>query len=922
MNQMTKQKIIIILGLKVYKNQKLLLVIYGLYLPYENHTLEQMELYMETLDNLKSLMESTVAQCPMLIVGDMNTSLPTSETLDSGWYKKHPFSKRSLILYDFLCENSLLVGNFCFDQQVPYTYLKNNITSYIDHVFISEYAIDYLQKCSTMLPEAGNVSDHLPLTITVDIRTPKLKPEANFPEPRVFPRPAWTDPGFKTSYILEVKKALRNPPFRNLQSYSADEVKQYINQLCDGLCTTLHQCVETCLQQQTRNKKCKSKPWWNTECFKAKQRNSVFYQIWKECGRPTSGLVFDNYKCAKSNYRKVCRLAMNDQIKLSQHTIGTLFHTNKPSQMWNLIRKIKSKPVCNDAISMETLFDFFKNKFSALSTTESEIHRAEQRTNEKYTKLSQNCNITKSGASISLYSIKRYIKMLKNNCSPGLDGITAEHLKYAANTKLPLYLSHILTLCIEHGTVPNSFRHGVLIPILKKSTLNPSEAKNYRPITVSVTFSKLLELYTLEECSDHQFSPFQFGFISNRSTQMAASLAHDILEYGKSQGSPAFLCSLDAEGAFDPIPFSILFDCADVLPNKCWRFMFNWYHNINICLKWRGKISPPIKVNTGIHQGGLSSPMLFNLFYQNLISELNSLNIGIIINNQRYNALCYADDILLISTTVTGLQKLIDKAVSHITKKGLKFNPLKTECFIAGKNPFVSIPKWFIGNSVLSVKDKIKYLGTVLGNSNGLSHVQERISNSNKAFHSLQGAGLYKNVTDPHVAVHIYKTAVRSGLLYGCSSISLSKSNADMLERTQGKHIKTILGLNYNTHSTKLLQAIGTATVKHSIQASSLDLVASCLYSSSAARPFYFYLYKYKMFIKNTLIHRASEYCHHKEINLLKFALNKKYKLIVKQTTKQVTLPGADGIVDTINSVLVNYCANGRTFLNNLLKAF
>ena len=76
------------------------------------------------------------------------------------------------------------------------------------------------------------------------------------------------------------------------------------------------------------------------------------------------------------------------------------------------------------------------------------------------------------------------------------------------------------------------------------------------------------------------------------------------------------------------------------------------------------------------------------------------------------------------------------------------------------------------------------------------------------------------------------------------------------------------------------------------------------------------------MLIKNTLIHRASEYCHHKEINLLKFALNKKYTLNVKQTIKQITPPGADGIVDTINSVLVNYCANGRTFLNNLLKAF
>ena len=90
------------------------------------------------------------------------------------------------------------------------------------------------------------------------------------------------------------------------------------------------------------------------------------------------------------------------------------------------------------------------------------------------------------------------------------------------------------------------------------------------------------------------------------------------------------------------------------------------------------------------------------------------------INSHKYNALCYADDILLMNTTVTGLKSLIDTAVKHTTKKGLRFNPLKTERFIAGKNPFVVTPKWFIGDTSLVVKDSIKYLGTTLGNERGL----------------------------------------------------------------------------------------------------------------------------------------------------------------------------------------------------------
>ena len=45
-----------------------------------------------------------------------------------------------------------------------------------------------------------------------------------------------------------------------------------------------------------------------------------------------------------------------------------------------------------------------------------------------------------------------------------------------------------------------------------------------------------------------------------------------------------------------------------------------------------------------------------------------------------YNAFCYADGILLCSTTITGLQNLINISVDYVVKFGLRFNPIKTAC--------------------------------------------------------------------------------------------------------------------------------------------------------------------------------------------------------------------------------------------------
>ena len=85
------------------------------------------------------------------------------------------------------------------------------------------------------------------------------------------------------------------------------------------------------------------------------------------------------------------------------------------------------------------------------------------------------------------------------------------------------------------GIVPNSFSLGVIVPILKKPTLNPNSPDNYRPITLSSTLSKVLEVIMTPADT---VSKTQFGFCSGRGTSFACNLLSDVTQYFHNSGSP------------------------------------------------------------------------------------------------------------------------------------------------------------------------------------------------------------------------------------------------------------------------------------------------------------------------------------------------------------------------------------------------
>ena len=90
-----------------------------------------------------------------------------------------------------------------------------------------------------------------------------------------------------------------------------------------------------------------------------------------------------------------------------------------------------------------------------------------------------------------------------------------------------------------------------------------------------MTLSKVLELHILHMCQQHQPHPAQFGFATDRGTDMAIALAHDVSEHFNRRGSPVFTRSLDAQRAFDHIPHSVIFSKLDgVLPDHVWRLLY------------------------------------------------------------------------------------------------------------------------------------------------------------------------------------------------------------------------------------------------------------------------------------------------------------------------------------------------------------
>ena len=103
------------------------------------------------------------------------------------------------------------------------------------------------------------------------------------------------------------------------------------------------------------------------------------------------------------------------------------------------------------------------------------------------------------------------------------------------------------------------------------------------------------------------------------------------------------------------------------------------YLDMSCTVKWNGVMTRAFDIPSGTKQGGILPPDVFALYVHDLIQLLKDSGFGCYIIQVCIACIFFADDIVLLSPSRYGLQKLLNICVSHCKKFCLDFNVKKSK---------------------------------------------------------------------------------------------------------------------------------------------------------------------------------------------------------------------------------------------------
>jgi hypothetical protein len=208
----------------------------------------------------------------------------------------------------------------------------------------------------------------------------------------------------------------------------------------------------------------------------------------------------------------------------------------------------------------------------------------------------------------------------------------------------------------------------------------------------------------------------QFGFKKGLSCSNALFALRQVVDYFTDRNSNVYIASLDASKAFDRVNhFKLFTTLIHTGVPKCFvDILHNWYLKLSIVVRWDNCMSSPLKVFSGVRQGGILSPVLFNIYANSFIVSLRGSKLGCHFHDIYLGCIMYADDILLLSSSVIELQRMLDMCSSVGNELEIKFNSAKSKCISIGPMRSLKLAPVSINGSEIQWVEKIKYLGLTL----------------------------------------------------------------------------------------------------------------------------------------------------------------------------------------------------------------
>uniref|UniRef100_A0A3B1IE94 Reverse transcriptase domain-containing protein n=1 Tax=Astyanax mexicanus TaxID=7994 RepID=A0A3B1IE94_ASTMX len=595
-----------------------------------------------------------------------------------------------------------------------------------------------------------------------------------------------------------------------------DDVETFNNKIQNLLCKSAVKAIG----KTNSGKGKKVVPWWTSECSASVKSRRKAFRALKSLH--TFQLLIEFQK-ARAVARNVIRKAKR---KYWRDFCSSLGRQTSVADVWSMIKKMGGKRVdcsipvlkhgAEIAVSDREKAEILAKTFIAIHsnnnlTEDARLYREQQN------RLNQ-CIITRCedgghplDVEFSLLELKQALESARQT-APGKDEVCYIMLRNVSDTVLQCVLA-LFNKVWKEGSLPNSWKHGVVVPIVKPGK-DKSHASSYRPIALTSNLCKLMEkmivrrlLYELERRG--LLSPYQSGFRKGRSTIDAVLYLESDIR--KAQVSKEFVMAVffDIEKAYDMI-------WKEGLLVKLYNMgiggrLFNWIRDFlfgrTIQVRVGASYSAIYSVDNGTPQGSVCSPVLFNIMINDIFSMVDS-GIG---------KSLYADDGALWKRgrNVGQVQKKMQLAINAVEnwafKWGFKFSVNKTQaiCFTKMRNvPNVQLQMY--GQTLTQVSE-VKYLGVWMdGKLTFQSHINRLVSRCKHSINVMRCLAGLDWGASRKALMQIYFSLIRAAIDYGSVVYgSASKTVLQKVDKVQLQALRVCCGAFRSSSNPAILVETG-----------------------------------------------------------------------------------------------------------------
>lgn len=661
---------------------------------------------------------------------------------------------------------TLLNGRSLSDQLGNLTFL-NHGTSTIDLVWTNYSGLSYLTDLEII---SMGFSDHMPVVITTS-----EKKAANI---------TLNDPCLDTTTKItwDINKV---EAYQDLLSQSNAEIMNHsidtesLNAAVFGeIYNTIKLLgMERSINLQSRHQ-VRDSPWYDQECKSARRAMNNVYHRWCRTRDPN---LKEEFLSSKAIYASLYKKKKSDHLTLIRDKLS---HSADPKTFWCTVRGLRRKTRQPCPIDITALETFYANIFPPRELT-----------SEKFLDAAH----PYLDAEISIYEVKKILKNLKNDKSPGPDGIANPFYRYLPENFVKR-LTVLFNKVFDQGCIPQSWCNSDVILLYKKGDLN--DPLNYRGIALTNTISKIfttlissrLKMWA-EQCDI--LPEAQSGFREGRACEDNIFIlqAKISVELSKTKGK-LYAAFIDFRRAFDSVVHSILWKTLREagVSSKVVRVLQDLYQKANMRIKLGNNMrSETIDITQGVLQGDALSPLLFSLFLYDIIRFFKSRGHTNI--EREVDILLFADDLVLTARDIVDLQAKLDTLNEYIHLKKLEVNVNKTVVmkFTRSGRPKKERRIKF-NNIFLEVVRKYTYLGVVFSSSGSFrAALDNSISKGKIALGAIWSVLRINNIFDWVVAERLFIATVTSTLLY-CSGI-WGLNHTDEFEKIHMMFYKRLLQL-------------------------------------------------------------------------------------------------------------------------------